>query len=131
MVDSPTTESPVLVSPELPQSPPALSSEKALEKLKANSTSACVIPLLKLFYPYKGKLLAKDNGTYTTWAQDFKHELVLNGLSKYVFKPPPIPNKYYQPRVHEHYLANDELTCSFIATAVASEEHQFIEGPGT
>ncbi|KAG6876871.1 hypothetical protein C0993_012425 [Termitomyces sp. T159_Od127] len=93
--------------------------------------NGCVIPLARTTIPYKGHLLKKNDGTFTTWARNFKTELVLNGLAEYIIAPPPPPpNPIYQPRAYRHYILNDGLACNFIMTGVDESERQFIADEG-
>ncbi|KAF5375396.1 hypothetical protein D9615_007930 [Tricholomella constricta] len=102
----------------------------ATEMRRVDNSSACTVSPVKIALSYKGHLLTKDDGTYTTWARDFENELVMNGLWEYAFDPPLRPHETFEPRAYRNWAHNDRLTCAFIATGVASSERQFISKEG-
>ncbi|KAF5386082.1 hypothetical protein D9615_002562 [Tricholomella constricta] len=109
---------------------PPIDDATAAEMRRIDNSSACAISPVKIALGYKGPLLNKDDGTYTTWARDFENELIMNGLWEYAFDPPLRPHEVYEPRANRNWAHNDRLTCAFIATGVASSERQFISKEG-
>ncbi|KAF5381068.1 hypothetical protein D9615_004178 [Tricholomella constricta] len=103
-----------------------IDSATAAEMRRIDNSPGCTITIIKCSTDYKGHLLAKDDGTYTTWARDFENHLVLTGLWEYAFDPPLRPHETHEPRAFRNWNMNDRLTCAFIATGVASAERQFI-----
>ncbi|KAF5376298.1 hypothetical protein D9615_008559 [Tricholomella constricta] len=109
---------------------PPIDAATATEMRRIDNSSACAISPVKIALGYKGHLLTKDDGTYTTWARDFENELVMNGLWEYAFDPPLRPDEVYEPRAYRNWAHNDRLICAFIATGVASSEQQFMPKEG-
>ncbi|KAF5372337.1 hypothetical protein D9615_009321 [Tricholomella constricta] len=109
---------------------PPIEAVTAAEMRRIDNSGACAISPVKIALGYKGHLLTKDDGTYTTWARDFENELIMNGLWEYAFDPPLRPHEIHEPRAFRNWAHNDCLTCAFIATGVASSEWQFIPKEG-
>lgn len=87
-----------------------LSAQNAEEaEMRRVDGSTPVITQIKVSLRYSGELLVKDDGKWTPWSKFMKLELTMSGLYEYVFDPPELPHKVFEPCAYRNWQSNNCL----------------------
>ncbi|KAG6874761.1 hypothetical protein C0992_006665 [Termitomyces sp. T32_za158] len=86
-------------------SPPTISNAEGAEMRRADNSSP-IISQIK----------------WTPWSRFMKLELTMSGLYEYIFDPPNVPHRLYEPRAYWNWQLNNWLASSFLLLGLSESE---------
>ncbi|KAG5725581.1 Copia protein [Termitomyces sp. T112] len=105
---------------------PTLTDAEAVKLRKADNTMPA-ISQIKVSLRYSGDLLAKDDSKWTPWSKYMKLELTMMGLYEYIFDPPDVSNKLYEPCAHWNWQLNNRLARLYLLMGLSQSERNLAD----
>lgn len=88
---------PTVETAESPPMPAPSITDAEVQEMRWIDSTVPVVSQIKVSLHYSGELLAKDDGKWTPWSKFMKLKLTMSGLYEYVFDPPDLPHKSFEP----------------------------------